>query len=142
MNATVLGHFLMNKLGIAKTSFMVFSRIAWLIFSLSLPTMLAISCDSATKAAKEVADICTKYLNLLPLAATDERSKILKEQLHLLRSMSNSVQPFSAAGFFTINHSMLGLIVGSVPPYLIFMLECLQKETINFYGNVTSSHKN
>lgn len=98
-----------------------------------MPTILAISCSGAMKAAKQVAETCTKYLNLLPLADPDEKSLILKEQLRLLRAMSNSVQPFSAARFFTINQSMLGVIIGSVPPYIIFMLECLQKETINYY---------
>ncbi|XP_044748794.1 uncharacterized protein LOC123309646 [Coccinella septempunctata] len=143
MNASVLTHFLISESGMApgflKNALMISARIGWMTFSLSLPTMLAISCSGAMKAAREVSEVCTEYLNLLPMVTTNQRIKALKKQLRLLSAMSTSIKPFSAARFFTINHSMLGLIIGSVPPYFIFMLQCLQSETINYYNNESKS---
>ncbi|KAL3276529.1 hypothetical protein HHI36_011906 [Cryptolaemus montrouzieri] len=132
LNATLLAKLILNNPGFPAVALlvnvMVVARIVWMIFSISIPTMLAISCNGAMKAAKDVIGICNKYQNIIPRSSAKENDKIMREELYMLTIMSNCIRPFSAARFFTINQSMLGQIIGSIPPYFIFMLECLQRK--------------
>ncbi|KAK9891304.1 hypothetical protein WA026_013611 [Henosepilachna vigintioctopunctata] len=89
-----------------------------------MPVMLAISCGSAEKEARRIIPLALTYLNKLPTRTKTDEDQLLKEQLYALCKQAQLRSPeFSADGFFTVNRTMVGFIIGSVTSYIIVTLQ-------------------
>ncbi|XP_045464431.1 uncharacterized protein LOC123673790 [Harmonia axyridis] len=91
-----------------------------------IPVMLAYACDCVETEASKIIPISLTYLNELPPLPKNSEEIALKEELTTLFEQSSLRPPiFTAAGFFTVNYTMLGFIIGSVTSYIIVTLQLI-----------------
>lgn len=85
---------------------------------------LASTCDATIREAQKTPIITYKLLQTLPLESSDPLERDLREDLLLLSEQTSLRTPsFSAAGFFTVDYTMLFTLLGSVTSYLIVLIQ-------------------
>ncbi|KAF2893220.1 hypothetical protein ILUMI_12954 [Ignelater luminosus] len=120
----VYGVFKNNHGSLTFGNDLIILSIFWSVLHFIFGTIVAASCDSATKEAQRTAEICYKLLLSLPAMPEKSQDRALREQLYLLAQLSSQRCPgFSAAGFFRVDYSMLLALFGSVTSYVIVVIQ-------------------
>lgn len=86
--------------------------------------VIAVTCDMTTKEAQRTAKVCYTLLLDIPAFSNNIQDRILKEELSLFAQHATHQCPyFSAAGFFTVDYSMLFVLLGTVTSYIIVLVQ-------------------
>ncbi|KAL3289157.1 hypothetical protein HHI36_003593 [Cryptolaemus montrouzieri] len=86
--------------------------------------MLATACESTVAEAGKTISICLEYQNEIPTLPKTEELQMLKEELQMICHQAQAKKPvFSAAGFFAVDYTMLGMMIGSVTSDIIVVLQ-------------------
>ncbi|XP_018567270.1 gustatory receptor 68a-like [Anoplophora glabripennis] len=110
---SVLSHAQTGELDI---SALVTNLVCSMVYIVST-VVIVMSCDGVEQSGKQIGKIC--FLHQEPL---DKSS--LKEELVLFTKITKELAPtFSAAGFFTINQSVLPTLFSTVSTYLIIIIQ-------------------
>ncbi|KAL3286063.1 hypothetical protein HHI36_000576 [Cryptolaemus montrouzieri] len=92
-----------------------------------LPVILAWACVSIVEEFKRLISICMSYSNQFPIIPSNSEEREIKEGLAILCHQAETRMPqFSAAGFFPVDYTMLGMIAGNITAYMIVILQLLQ----------------
>ncbi|RZC39611.1 uncharacterized protein BDFB_000669 [Asbolus verrucosus] len=98
----------------------LWKSVIYIIFGV----MLAINCEQTSEEANNTSVICYKILLNFPSCPKSHSEEVTKNELMLLAEhLSQRKVKFSAAGFFTVDHSMLYMIFGSIAAYLVVVLQ-------------------
>lgn len=77
-----------------------------------------------TEEADRTGEICYDILAKIPNGSSSRQSIIIKSDLYLLADQVASRCPsFSAAGFFTLNYTIITSILSSVTTYITLLLQ-------------------
>lgn len=86
--------------------------------------LLAYGCAGAISKSETIPKICFFWLNEIPTIPKSTREQLVKEELLLLIQQSTLRCPkFSAAGFFPVDFTLLGFIIGTVTSYIIISIQ-------------------
>ncbi|KAK9891305.1 hypothetical protein WA026_013612 [Henosepilachna vigintioctopunctata] len=97
---------------------------AWITQSLTFPIMLAYACEAVVTEADKILSLSIDYLNDFPVIPKTSELQIVKEELQMICQQAQAKRPvFSAGGFFVVNYTMLGMMIGSVTSYIIVVLQ-------------------
>jgi hypothetical protein len=89
--------------------------------------MLAHSCANAVCESNKITAICFTWLGEIPTIPVSNKDQIVKEEILLLVQQADSRRPkFSAAGFFVVDFTLLGFILGTVTSYIIVSVQFIQ----------------
>lgn len=79
------------------------------------------------KESNKIIETCFDTLNTLPILPRTPRDTILKEGLTMLANQAQAIPlQITAAGFFPVDLTMLGFIIGSITSYFIVILQFIQ----------------
>ncbi|KAK9875352.1 hypothetical protein WA026_007750 [Henosepilachna vigintioctopunctata] len=91
--------------------------------------MLAWSCEGTIEEGKKLINTCLAYNSQLPVIPKTENEQLVKGYLAILCHQVESRMPhFSAAGYFTVDYKMLGMIAATLTSNLVVLLQFIQKD--------------
>ncbi|KAK9869172.1 hypothetical protein WA026_002921 [Henosepilachna vigintioctopunctata] len=91
-----------------------------------LLTGLAYLCDGVVKEAENIMITCISFFTQASLSKTGEEEVLEKNLRILCRNVERRMPKFSAAGVFSINVSMLGLLVGCIISNMVIIIQYIQ----------------
>ncbi|KAJ3664564.1 hypothetical protein Zmor_000121 [Zophobas morio] len=98
--------------------------VSWMITLLLFSFLLAKSCSNAVSESENILTVCFIWLNEIPTIPKTFKQQMLKEEILLLVQQVTTRKPkFSAAGFFPVDFTLLGFILGSVTSYTIVSVQ-------------------
>ncbi|KAF2893118.1 hypothetical protein ILUMI_13056 [Ignelater luminosus] len=102
----------------------VMVQVLWCLCFLIIGIVIASHCSSTLRYANDTKVISQKLLlqDRPLLKGNDYDNRIFRYQLHLLYS-SGDIPVFSAAGFFTVDFTMIYEVMGAVTTYFIVLLQ-------------------
>nr|WKF45111.1 gustatory receptor 3 [Podabrus annulatus] len=100
---------------------LIIVQVLWTLWQLVIGGLAVVKCTEAEETGRKIGDVCLNALTNLPYSSENER---IKEELNFLNCLVNQKSPtFSAAGFFSINYTLLLSIIGSITSYVIVLIQ-------------------
>ncbi|GJQ69283.1 hypothetical protein Trydic_g6420 [Trypoxylus dichotomus] len=102
----------------------IFLMLIWSVFSLILGVLLANLAHSTVLEIQNTSRLSYKLLQYIPCDTSNMMLEEMREDLVLLsEQMSLRTPSFSAAGFFSIDYTMLFTLLSSITSYLVVLIQ-------------------